>query len=136
MAEELKCCPFCGGQPQRVSELTCGPIFCLGCGAMANIKDWNRRAPAEVAKPVRIRDRKIIPDSEDPGACPGCGSLNACQGECSERCAKSPEHAGWLNCPDHKPRISGGEKAKGGAEPGRSYSVKEQIRNERREDGI
>ena len=23
--------------------------------------------------------------SEDPGACPGCGSLNACQGECLQQ---------------------------------------------------
>lgn len=34
---------------------------------------------------ARVMASALSDLSDDPGACPGCGSLNACQGECMEK---------------------------------------------------
>ena len=41
-AQEIKPCPFCGRRAEKSSEF--GPTFCSQCGAMANVKVWNRRS--------------------------------------------------------------------------------------------
>ncbi len=61
--EELKTCPFCGGQARKVIDLAihCEVTSCRDCGARGPVKyesnkvniDWNTR-----------RDQRLTPPSE------------------------------------------------------------------------
>ena len=68
MSDQLKPCPFCGGDAKlsRGGRVNCGGVMdCPACDAFAEPADWNRRAALQIPAGYELMPLEPTPEMLD-----------------------------------------------------------------------